>query len=51
MLSLLWVYALVFAAMWAFGFALNLWGGFIHLLLLLVAFSVGARIVLGHRLA
>ena len=52
MINLLWALAAIFLILWVLGFALNFTlGGFIHVLLVLAAITVIARVVTGRRLS
>ena len=52
MWNILWFLAVLFVAMWVFGFALHFTlGGLIHLLLVLAVISVLVRLIMGRRIA
>ena len=49
--NLLWILAVVFVALWAVGLVANvMFGGFLHLLLVLAVVAVLIRIITGRRI-
>jgi hypothetical protein len=51
MLNLLWVLAVVFVVLWAFGLAsAYTMGGFIHMLLIVAIIAVLVRMIAGRRI-
>ena len=50
MLNLLWVLAVIFMVLWAFGLAsAYTMGGFIHVLLIVAIIAVLVRVIAGRR--
>ena len=50
MLNLVWTAVVVLLGLWAFGFAINLGGSLIHLLLVLALVGVVYNLLVGRRI-
>lgn len=49
MLNLIWTIVVVLIALWALGFAINIGGGLIHLLLVLAVIGIAYNLLIGRR--
>lgn len=49
MLNIIWTVVVVLVVLWALGFAINIGGGLIHLLLVLALIGIAYNLLVGRR--
>lgn len=49
MLNMVWSVVVILIVLWALGFAVNIGGGLIHLLLVVALVGIVYNLVVGHR--